>query len=60
VNKDGRVTELELKHILQSAYPSIRELDINCIFKRIDVNNRGSVTYGKFFVFLCNSNNGCF
>ncbi|XP_031567229.1 lysophosphatidylcholine acyltransferase 2-like [Actinia tenebrosa] len=51
VNKDGRVGELELKHILQSAYPSIRERDINCIFRRIDVNNRGYVTYEEFYAF---------
>ncbi|KAK3741161.1 hypothetical protein QZH41_011829, partial [Actinostola sp. cb2023] len=51
VNKDGRVTELELKHILQSAYPSIRELDVNCIFKRIDANNQGSVTFEEFYEF---------
>lgn len=47
MNGDGRVDESELRHILQSAYPSITDLNINCLFNQVDVNRRGSVTYGK-------------
>ena len=47
MNGDGRVDESELRHILQSAYPSIKDLNINCLFNQVDVNRRGSVTYGK-------------
>ena len=48
VNKDGRLTELELRQILQSAYPSITDLNVNCLFKQADVNGRGSITYGVY------------
>ena len=47
MNGDGRVDETELRHILQSAYPSITDLNVNCLFNQVDVKHRGSVTYGK-------------
>ena len=47
MNGDGRVDEAELRHILQSAYPSITDLNINCLFNQVDVNHRGSVTFGR-------------
>lgn len=46
MNGDGRVDEAELRHILQSAYPSITDLNINCLFNQVDVNHSGSVTFG--------------
>ncbi|XP_020622937.1 calmodulin-like [Orbicella faveolata] len=48
MNGDGRVDESELRHILQSAYPSITDLNVNCLFNQVDVNRRGSVTYEEF------------
>lgn len=48
MNGDGRVDEAELRHILQSAYPNITDLNINCLFNQVDVNHRGSVTYEEF------------
>lgn len=47
MNGDGRVDETELRHILQSAYPSITDLNVNCLFNQVDVKHRGAVTYGK-------------
>ena len=47
MNGDGRVDETELRHILQSAYPSITDLNVNCLFNQVDVNHRGSVTFGR-------------
>ncbi|KAK2560696.1 Lysophosphatidylcholine acyltransferase 2 [Acropora cervicornis] len=34
MNGDGRVEESELRHILQSAHPSITDLDVNCLFNQ--------------------------
>ncbi|XP_027038685.1 lysophosphatidylcholine acyltransferase 2-like [Pocillopora damicornis] len=48
MNGDGRVDEAELRHILQSAYPSITDLNINCLFNQVDVNHSGSVTFEEF------------
>lgn len=48
MNGDGRVDETELRHILQSAYPSITDLNVNCLFNQVDVNHRGSVTFEEF------------
>ena len=47
MNGDGRVDETELRHILQSAYPSITDLNVNCLFNQVDVKRRGAVTYGE-------------
>lgn len=48
MNGDGRVDETELRHILQSAYPSITDLNVNCLFNQVDVKHRGTVTYEEF------------
>lgn len=47
MNGDGRVEESELRHILQSAHPSITDLDVNCLFNQVDSKRKGSVTFGK-------------
>ena len=46
VKGDGHLDEPELRQVIQSAFPSIPDLDVSCLFKRVDVNHRGSVTYG--------------
>jgi len=48
VNGDGRIDETDLRHILQSAYPSITDLNVNCLFNQVDAKRRGSVTYEEF------------
>lgn len=48
---DGRVDETELRHILQSAHPSITDLDVNCLFNQVDVKRKGSVTFNEFHEF---------
>ena len=47
MNGDGRIDETDLRHILQSAYPSITDLNVNCLFNQVDAKRRGSVTYGE-------------
>lgn len=51
MNGDGRVEESELRHILQSAHPSITDLDVNCLFNQVDSKRKGSVTFEEFHEF---------
>ena len=51
MNGDGRVDETELRNILQSAHPSITDLDVNCLFNQVDVKRKGSVTFGRDSVY---------
>ena len=46
VKGDGHLDEPELRQVIQSAYPSIPDLDVSCLFKRVDVNHKGHVTFG--------------
>ena len=58
---DGRVDETELRHILQSAHPSITDLDVNCLFNQVDVKRKGSVTFSKYgtaFIAFCKGLSG--
>ncbi|XP_072135647.1 lysophosphatidylcholine acyltransferase 2 [Mobula birostris] len=47
VDGDGYITEDEFSHLLRSAF-SVHDLDVSELFKTIDVNNSGRISYETF------------
>ncbi|XP_051884610.1 lysophosphatidylcholine acyltransferase 2 [Pristis pectinata] len=47
VDEDGYISEDEFSHLLRSAF-SVHDLDVSELFKTIDVNNSGKISYETF------------
>lgn len=46
IDEDGYITEDEFSSLLRSAF-SLHDLDVSQLFKTIDVNGDGKISYGE-------------